>query len=133
MKTLFADTFYWLALLNTSDRAHQRARQLTAHFSGKMITTAWILTEFADAMAGTTKRQAAKGFIDAMHADPDVQITPFSNALFDEALVFYASRPDKEWSLTDCISFIVMERQGITEALTGDHHFEQAGYQALLL
>lgn len=133
MKTLFADTFYYLALFNTRDRAHQKAKELTAGFSGRVLTTAWILMELADGMAGTTQRNAFSVFLEAMRADPDVRITPFSNALFDEAVKLYASRPDKAWSLTDCTSFIVMEREALTEALTGDRHFEQAGYRALLL
>jgi len=133
MKRLFADTFYYLALLNTSDSAHQRARDFTAAFSGRMITTAWVITELADAMAGIGDREAFKAFLDAQRMDPDVHIVPFDDLLFDEAIELYASRSDKEWSLTDCTSFLVMEREDLTEALTADRHFEQAGYRALLM
>ena len=133
MRTVFADTFYYLALFNTSDRAHQRAKQFTAGFSGTMVTTAWVLTELADGMAATAGRQGFKRFLDALRADADVHIVPFDNALFDEGVELYAGRPDKQWSLTDCISFRVMRRESLTEVLTGDRHFEQAGYRALLL
>jgi predicted nucleic acid-binding protein len=67
-----------------------------------------------------------------MVADPRIQIEPCSDALFSAGLELYRRRADKSWSLTDCMSFVVMWREGITEALTGDHHFEQAGFVALL-
>lgn len=60
------------------------------------------------------------------------QILPASSELLQRGLALYQARPDKEWQLSDCISFIVMEQEGLTEALTGDRHFEQAGFQALL-
>jgi predicted nucleic acid-binding protein len=65
-------------------------------------------------------------------ADADVQVIPLDMQLHEEGIRLYASRADKEWSLTDCISFVVMQREAVTEALTGDHHFEQAGFVALL-
>jgi len=55
-----------------------------------------------------------------------------SHEWFERGLDLYCSRPDKSWSLTDCISFLVMEEHGVMEALTGDHHFVQAGFVALL-
>jgi predicted nucleic acid-binding protein len=59
-------------------------------------------------------------------------IVPPETKLFDQGIEFYQCRPDKAWSLTDCLSFVVMTDLGISEALTGDHHFEQAGFRALL-
>jgi hypothetical protein len=59
-------------------------------------------------------------------------IIPAEPQLYEEGIALYRARPDKDWSLTDCISFVVMKARGITEALTGDHHFEQAGFVALL-
>jgi predicted nucleic acid-binding protein len=67
-----------------------------------------------------------------LQANPDITIVPCSDQLLRDGIQLYAQRPDKEWSLTDCISFVVMQQEGITEALTGDHHFEQAGFVALL-
>jgi hypothetical protein len=52
--------------------------------------------------------------------------------LFDARVALYGERMDKDWPLTDCISFVVMQREGITDALTGDRHFEQAGFVPLL-
>ena len=95
MSTRFADTFYFFALENPDDPAHQNAREFASHDAGPLITTAWVLTELADGLS-------------------------------------YVRRPDKAWSLTDCISFVVMTDRGLTEALTGDHHFEQARFHDLL-
>ncbi|HET6574633.1 MAG TPA: hypothetical protein VFG68_13580 [Fimbriiglobus sp.] len=66
-------------------------------------------------------------------ADPSTQIVPASDDLFTAGLDLYGRRPDKQWSLTDCVSFVVMGREGIAEALTGDHDFEQAGFTARLM
>ena len=64
--------------------------------------------------------------------DEAVTIIPPDAALFDRGLALYASRLDKDWSLTDCISFVAMQEQGLEEALTGDQHFAQAGFSVLL-
>lgn len=71
-------------------------------------------------------------FLGALLSDPAVEIIPPSSGLFERGLRLFRERPDKGWSLTDCISFVVMEERGIRDALTGDHHFEQAGFAALL-
>ena len=130
MKAFFADTYYYIALLSPSDTAHVRALEVTRSLNGTMVTTAWVLTELADGMAGAASRQAFVRFYDALRSDPQVSIVPPSQQLFEEALELYRSRQDKDWSLTDCTSFVVMKREGLTEALTGDPHFEQAGFRA---
>ncbi len=132
MKTLFADSFFYFALLNPTDLAHEQAEAFLESFDGKLVTTAWILTELADGMADPADRQTFIRLHEALGNDPDVTLVPPDPALFADGLALYASRPDKEWSLTDCISFVVMQRDGLTEALTGDHHFEQAGFKPLL-
>ena len=132
MKAVFADTFYFLALLNPRDAAHARAVAATRKLQGQLITTAWVLTEFADAMSAPPNRSEFISTLDDLRKNPDVQVVPANDALFDEGVQLFANRLDKEWSLTDCISFVVMEQNGLTEALTGDHHFEQAGFVALL-
>ena len=68
----------------------------------------------------------------ALEHDPSVEVLPLSEALFRQGFGLYRQRLDKEWGLTDCISFMVMQERGITEALTADHHFRQAGFLALL-
>jgi uncharacterized protein len=130
--TIFADTFYYIALLSPSDEAHERAGQFTSDYGGRIVTTEWVLTELADGLAGGSTRMRCTAFIDWLRSDVDVRIVTATSDLFDAGLTLYRSRADKSWSLTDCISFVVMKREGITEALTGDHHFEQAGFKALL-
>lgn len=91
-----------------------------------------MLAEFADALSGSAIRGKVAPFINDLAADPTIRIIHASNALFVRGLELYHARPDKDWSLTDCISFVVMKDEEIHEALTGDQHFEQAGFVALL-
>jgi predicted nucleic acid-binding protein len=132
MRLLFADTFYWFALLNRTDAAHGRAVAFAAGNTDALVTTPWVLTEWADGMADPRVRRGVLPLLRALRADPLMTIVPATDDLFDRGLELYDQRPDKEWSLTDCISFVVMSDYGITEALTGDRHFEQAGFVALL-
>ena len=71
-------------------------------------------------------------FLDTLGSHEDFEVVPASAELFQRGVEFFCARPDKEWSLTDCISFVVMAEKGISEALTADRHFEQAGFKALL-
>jgi len=128
---VFADTFYFLALLNKNDEAHAKALQYSALIE-QLITTEWVLTELADGLASSRHRSMFLQTRQELLADADVQVIPLDVRLHEEGIRLYASRADKEWSLTDCISFVVMQREALTEALTGDHHFEQAGFVALL-
>jgi predicted nucleic acid-binding protein len=133
MKTVFADTFLWLALVHPRDAFHQRAAANLDAYSGRIVTTDWILMEVGDALAGS--EQGRKEFIalrSDLRSDPDVTIVPWNADLSEEAVTLYQARLDKQWSLTDCTSFVVMKKLAITEALTGDHHFEQAGFVTLL-
>lgn len=132
MEAAYADTFYLLALHNRHDAAHARARRFAREFRGTLVTTAWVVVEFLDARVKPPERTTAARFLRRFRDTPTVQIIPPSPDLLERGLVLYESRPDKEWSLTDCISFIAMREEGLAEALTGDHHFEQAGFSALL-
>ncbi|MEX2169373.1 MAG: PIN domain-containing protein [Pirellulales bacterium] len=132
MTQTFADSFYLLALFNPRDSAHQRAVAASQSLEGVLVTTEWVLTEVADALSNPINRNACVDFINDLRHSPRFKIESSSNALFESGWSLYAARPDKDWSLTDCISFVVMQERGITEALTGDHHFEQAGFRALL-
>lgn len=132
MSRLFADTFFFFAYLNTDDAAHREAEEYFDIFDGELVTTEWVLTELADGLAGTPDRQTFVDFHRALREDASVRIIPSSAELFAAAVDLYAQRSDKDWSLTDCISFVVMQREELTEALTGDRHFEQAGFRALL-
>jgi len=130
--TVFADTYYYIALLNAEDDDHARAIAWTGQFDGRIVTTDWVLTEVADGLSRGAGRGAATRLIRDLLADPAVLIVEADRALFEQGLSLYEKRPDKEWSLTDCISFVVMEREKIRQALTADHHFEQAGFLKLL-
>lgn len=132
MKRTFADTFYLLALFNGEDAGHERALKASAELQGNLVTTDGVLTETADALPDSANRIRCAEFIDDLRQSLRVEIESASRHLFDAGLELYRDRPDKDWSLTDCISFVVMHQQVIDEALTGDRHFEQAGFRALL-
>lgn len=131
MKKVFADAFYYIALISPDDDAHAAARDWTAKFDGNMITTTWVLTEVADGVSRSNDRQATADFLYAVLSDPNVTVVEPSLDLFVTGLKLYSKRLDKEWSLTDCISFVVMESEQLYDALTGDHHFVQAGFAAV--
>ena len=133
MSRLFADTHFYIALLNRDDPAHAKAVAWVSE--GKvdaLVTTGWIVTETANGMSKSHRRADCGALLAALSHDERTKLVPLSEELQARGLKLYMERPDKEWSLTDCISFVVMADEGLTEALTGDRHFEQAGYTALL-
>jgi predicted nucleic acid-binding protein len=132
MTPVFTDTFFYLALLIQNDHAHHRAVAASEARRGRFVTTEWVLTEVADALCRPAHRQNFTRLLALLKADPNTEIVPASGALFERGADLHAHRPDKSWTLTDCISFVVMTERGITLAPTGDHHFEQAGFRALL-
>lgn len=132
MKPLFADTSYYLALLNADDEYNSQATLRADQIRGRTVTTTWVLTELADALCRPEYRGEVAQFIADLRSDPRVLIAPATEELFEQGLDLFLRRPDKAWSLTDCISFVVMQDRGLTEALTADHHFEQAGFVTLL-
>lgn len=132
MKRIFADTFYFLALVSRSDEAHVLAAEFAAEAGVRLVTTAWVLTELADGLAETGHRAEFAALLRDLESDPDVDVLLPDESLWRRGISLYDSRPDKGWSLSDCISFIVMRDLNIADALTGDHHFEQAGFVALL-
>ena len=132
MKPAFVDSFYFFAILNPSDAAHAKAIEYSRRHSGPLLTTSWVLTEVADGLARSTHRDAPRKIVSAFRAVADNVIVATTDELFEQGLDLYHERLDKQWSLTDCISFVFMKQRGIQDALTGDHHFEQAGFKALL-
>ena len=132
MNRWFGDTFYFLALLNPNDARHRAAVDFSRVNGRQVVTTEWVLTDLADGLAKYGTRRVFKLVYDDLVADPATKIVGSSDELWKQGRLMYESRPDKQWSLTDCLSFVVMERQRIGEALTGDHHSEQAGFVALL-
>jgi len=130
--TVFADSFYFLAVLNRCDQHHQRAQDYAARQDLSVVTTRAVLLEVGDAFADSATRTAAAGFLKRLERNPGTEIVALDDDLYARGLALYRDRPDKEWGLTDCISFVVMKDRGITEALTGDRHFAQAGFVPLL-
>lgn len=133
MQAVFADSFYLFALGNRNDPSHVKAVAFCRDYTGRLVTSAFVLLEFADGCATLPQHRAiVRQAIDELRNNPNVVIHPCSDQLYQAGWSLYVQRPDKEWSLTDCTSFAVMQSEGITDALTGDHHFEQAGFLALL-
>jgi predicted nucleic acid-binding protein len=132
MTAVFADSYYYFALVNPRDPAHAKATAFAERDDRSVVTTGWVLTEVADGLSNPDWRPLVLGLYAELTANPKVRIVPCTDELFTAGLDLYARRPDKQWSLTDCVSFVVMGRDGIGDALTGDKHFEQAGFQVLL-
>ena len=104
------------------------------HASDMLVTTEMILTELANFFSwrGAFLRKSAGDFIQEIRSDPNIEIELQTTSLFQRALSEYIRHIDKEWSLTDCASILVMRSRGLFEVLTNDHHFEQAGFTILL-
>ena len=132
MTPRFADTAYYLALTNPDDVAHQLANELTEKFDGFLITTSAVVNELGNYLRVPANRRLFSQIVQQLQQDQDVRIVHFDKSLFRSGVELFEQRPDQEWSLTDCISFVVMKRQRVSDALTTDHHFEQAGFRALL-
>ncbi len=135
MRTVFADTVYWIALVNRRDRLHDSAVQFCSELSSALIVTSeMVLTEVLNHCSeGPPRfRLAASALVDRLDASPCHEVIPQTSGQFRDALGLYRQRPDKEWSLTDCASILIMQTEDIHEALTHDAHFIQAGFTALL-
>lgn len=129
--TVFMDTYGLIAWINTRDAAHQPVKSYLHAFSGSIVTTEWVLLEFADAFSLSSLKPFAIEAIKRIHRLPMFVVVGYDLAVYQAEFDLYEARPDKDWSLTDCISFAVMTQRGLSEALTADHHFEQAGFRAV--
>jgi len=132
MKAAFADTFYFLALINRRDPCHQRAVAASRTAGLSLLTTEFVLLELADALCKPPLREEVSAICRLVETDPAFRLARATTELFARGRRLYAKRADKNWSLTDCISFVVMQDEGVRDALTGDQHFEQAGFKVLL-
>lgn len=135
MKVVFADAGYWIALFNPRDSLHSQAIGVSQVVQPqKIVTSQMVLTEFLNhyAAMGLQFRQRAVEVVNNLRQDSDVEIIPQTSEQFDQAFDLYAQRQDKEWSLADCASFLIMQKLSISEALAHDQHFKQAGFVALL-
>lgn len=133
---VFLDTSFAIALSAVSDQHHARAIVLANKLQAsqtKLVTTRVVLMEIGNALARQKYRTAAIRLLTALENDPRVEIFPLTDQLYAQALALFQQRPDKEWGLIDRASFEIMRERGISEALTADEHFRQAGFRAALL
>jgi hypothetical protein len=123
---------YYIALMGEHDQ-HQAAAVAHAQaFYGEIITTDFVLLEVGNWLSRSADRLVFLRLLEMLDTDSQTTVVPATRDLFDAGRSLFAHRMDKDWSLTDCTSFAVMHRQGLAEALTADHHFEQAGFAVLL-
>lgn len=135
MNQVFVDTAAWLALLNADDTWHQKARSLRSdlvHTGHIFTTTDFVLLEIADALCAPRYRESTADFLRNVYHLKSTRVIALSQNLFHLGLKLYVERLDKDWGLTDCISFVIMQQQEISLAFTSDKHFEQAGFTRLL-
>ena len=135
MRKVFADTGYWIALLNSRDDLHNRAKHLSKFLQPvQIVTSQMVVTEVLNYFSGSGQylRHASTQLVESLKRNRNAILIPQTSEWFDRGFNLYTRRIDKGWSLTDCVSFEIMEEQQITEALANDIHFEQAGFIALL-
>ncbi|GMV91304.1 MAG: hypothetical protein AMXMBFR82_10820 [Candidatus Hydrogenedentota bacterium] len=132
MNLVFADTSYYVALMTARDQWHTVAVKASENYSGDVLTTEFVLTEVGNFLHRPPDRELFRVLIEAIRSDRQTKIIEADSRTFEAGLHLYLSRNDKSWSLTDCISFVVMNEYGINEALTSDTHFEQAGFRPLM-
>ncbi|MBI2946539.1 MAG: type II toxin-antitoxin system VapC family toxin [Verrucomicrobia bacterium] len=129
---IFVDTGFLLAFAQPTDALHHRARAWAASLEESFVLTEYVLWEVVNNLSMPADRQRARRIVNFVISDPAYEMLSASRRFFQAGLEIHSQRPDKEWSLTDCISFHVMRERGITKALAYDRHFEQAGFEALL-
>ena len=129
---IFVDTGFFLALAQERDALHQRAVAWAGCCSERLLVTEFVLLELVNSLSAPIDRGKAHAMVNAIRSSGAYEVIAIDSHLFDAGLQLHAARPDKEWSLTDCISFVVMDGRKISRALAYDHHFEQAGFEALL-
>jgi predicted nucleic acid-binding protein len=133
---VFIDTAGWIALVSPRDDFHSQAKEAYGQLKKALrVTTDVILIEIGDTLRKPPLRPLAITLIEEIRLAERLglaEVVHVDRELLEQGFALFQSRPDKEWSLTDCISFAVMQKRGIWQALTTDHHFEQAGFERLL-
>ena len=132
MKAVFADTSFYLAVLNPRDVRHADAVRIGDRIERPVLLSDFILLELGNALSAVRQRKLFFRLVLHLRSHPNVRIITASRDLLDRGFQLFSSRVDKAWSLTDCTSFVVMQEEGLKDALTTDHHFEQAGFVVLL-
>jgi uncharacterized protein len=135
MRKVFADAHYWVAILNDQDQSHAAAEAISTALHGTpVITTEEVLTEVLAFFSerGQYLRQSALAFVEGIVSNPGIVVRQQSHQTFQDGIAFFKARPDKGYSLTDCISMLAMQQEGIADILTHDAHFTQEGFTILL-
>lgn len=132
---VFLDTSFSIAITIAKDVFHERAFDLADKIEEEhtqIITTQAVILEIGNALSKLKYRQSAVGLIEHLNSDLNTSVISLTDEIYNKAFELFRSRPDKEWGLVDCISFVVMREQNIESALTADEHYVQAGFRALL-
>ena len=135
MPVTFVDTVAWIALANTRDSLHDAAHEVFVRLwntNTSFITSEFVLIELGNTLSSPEFRLRTASFIQTLRVSSAIEIIPSSAELFDRGLTLFGDRPDKDWGLVDCTSFVIMTERQINDAFTEDHHFEQAGFVKLL-
>jgi predicted nucleic acid-binding protein len=132
LSDVFVDTSFVVALVNKNDQYHSLAVDLTERFNEQgLVTTDAILLEIGNALSRNFKQESVE-IIEHFLTSDDVKVIHLYPPLFRKAFDFYKSHSDKQWGLIDCVSFVVMKELAVTDALSADKHFEQAGFKVLM-
>jgi predicted nucleic acid-binding protein len=132
-RKVFVDTGYFLALLRKRDSLHEAAVKASGKYDGPFVTTDLVLVEIANALSLPAYREFAVNFVEKIRSDQNTAVVSFGPEGMSKAFTFYKERPDKEWGLVDCFSFVTMKENRTRIALTFDEHFRQAGFEVPLL
>ncbi len=135
IEPIFVDSFAWIAAINKSDNYHEISLRILEELlnkHAKLITTNYVIVEIINALSKAELRKTAIEFIDKLGKSPSVQIVKITDEIYNNAWTLYQQRMDKDWGITDCTSFEVMQMFNIRKAFTGDKHFEQAGYSLIV-
>lgn len=136
MRTILADTSYWVALIDSNDQWHEKATAVSKSLSNdSILTTDEVLTEVLalfSAYSSTTRQRVLQFVLELINHTARVDVVEQSRASFLAGLSLYERRPDKSYSLVDCTSMQMMKDEGITESLSTDRHFIQEGFTILL-
>ena len=133
--SIFLDTYGWLSLLNANEALHARSVEIwlaLMNESRLVVLTDWIIAETGNGLARSRSNGRFVDVVRQMLEAPSVEIVDVNRNLLGRALADYGKYADKSWGLVDCVSFIVMQERGITEAFTSDRDFGQAGFECLL-
>lgn len=129
---IFADTGYFQASFSPGDELHHRALGWSRRVQEPLLTTEYVLWECVNALSKVRHRPSAHALTEHVTHSAVWEIVVASPQRFSEGMTLHRERPDKDWSLTDCVAFQVMRERNIRQALDYDEHFVQAGFDALL-